>query len=159
MRFFVEYVMSQIQLLLFNLKLWGFGNCFLGLPQGVYTYVHICRVVDEHAACCQTWDVEKFGVKCSCGLKCGASGSNRLTFSTMRSGSMLPVILLSLLLLPVLGSAYQIGDSVPLARMGQFHGVCFLPVPCLFWVVRCRRILSSLFCFFCSKSSIGERRR
>ncbi|KAH9544845.1 hypothetical protein CY35_12G016500 [Sphagnum magellanicum] len=40
----------------------------------------------------------------------------------MRSGSMLPVILLSLLLLPVLGSAYQIGDSVPLARMGQFHG-------------------------------------
>ncbi|CAM6012130.1 unnamed protein product [Sphagnum balticum] len=35
---------------------------------------------------------------------------------------MLPVILLSLLLLPVLGSAYQIGDSVPLARMGQFHG-------------------------------------
>ncbi|CAK9861389.1 unnamed protein product [Sphagnum jensenii] len=35
---------------------------------------------------------------------------------------MLPVIFLSLLLLPVLGSAYQIGDSVPLARMGQFHG-------------------------------------
>jgi hypothetical protein len=35
---------------------------------------------------------------------------------------MLPVILLSLLLLPVLGSVYQIGDSVPLARMGQFHG-------------------------------------
>ncbi|KAH9561459.1 hypothetical protein CY35_05G023000 [Sphagnum magellanicum] len=40
----------------------------------------------------------------------------------MRSGSMLPVILLSLLLLPVLGSVYQIGDSVPLARMEQFHG-------------------------------------
>ncbi|KAH9542115.1 hypothetical protein CY35_14G099000 [Sphagnum magellanicum] len=40
----------------------------------------------------------------------------------MRSGSMLPVILLSLLLLPVLGSVYQIGDSVPLASMEQFHG-------------------------------------
>jgi hypothetical protein len=50
----------------------------------------------------------------------------------MRSGSMLPVILLSLLLLPVLGSVYQIGDSVPLARMEQFHGVCFLLVPYLF---------------------------
>jgi hypothetical protein len=35
---------------------------------------------------------------------------------------MLPVILLSLLLLPVLGSMYQIGDSVSLARMEQFHG-------------------------------------
>ncbi|KAH9544817.1 hypothetical protein CY35_12G014400 [Sphagnum magellanicum] len=36
---------------------------------------------------------------------------------------MLPVILLSLLLLRVLGSVYQIGDSVPLARMEQFHGM------------------------------------
>jgi len=56
-------------------RVWNF--IFFGLAQGVYTYVHICRVVDEHAACCQTWDVEKFGVKCSCGLKCGASGSTR----------------------------------------------------------------------------------
>ncbi|KAH9561280.1 hypothetical protein CY35_05G013200 [Sphagnum magellanicum] len=36
---------------------------------------------------------------------------------------MLPgIIVLSLLLLPALGSVYQIGDSVPLARMEQFHG-------------------------------------
>ncbi len=55
-------------------RVWKF---FFGLAQGVYTYVHICRIVDEHAACCQTWDVEKFGVKCSCGLKYGASGSTR----------------------------------------------------------------------------------
>jgi len=40
-------------------RVWNF---FFALAQGVYTYVHICIVVDEHAASCQTWDVEKFGV-------------------------------------------------------------------------------------------------